>query len=65
MKEYLGLRGEDVRGRKLLATVAEIVEIVSCARPNPTSRGLYEAVLLIAPENWRVFLSYITGWYVF
>ncbi|MCJ1465810.1 hypothetical protein MMC07_004429 [Pseudocyphellaria aurata] len=42
-----------------LSVVASMAELVSMA---PTAGGQYHWVYLFAPPQWRIFLSYITGW---
>lgn len=30
----------------------------------PTAGGQYHWTYMLAPEKWKVVLSYVTGWYV-
>lgn len=43
----------------VVATMGELVSIW------PTAGGQYHWTYMLAPERWKVVLSYITGWYVF
>jgi choline transport protein len=42
----------------VVATMAEMASMW------PTAGGQYHWTYMLAPEGWKVVLSYVTGWYV-
>jgi choline transport protein len=43
----------------VVATMAEMASMW------PTAGGQYHWTYMLAPEGWKVVLSYVTGWYVY